>query len=208
MPLVRRDIPPAPRPGAPAESLPPGAALDSREADERWNAARALGTSPEAVPALAAALQTEEVPRVREAIMTALMRIGDAASVAALLPYLRSPDAALRTGTIEALQSLPQVVAPFVPALLVDEDSDVRILAIELLREFPAAEATRLLCSVLEGEEHPNVCASAIDALAEVGTSEALPVLRKCAERFARTAFLPFAIAVAIARIADAEARD
>jgi len=208
MPLVRRDIPAAPGSGVAAESLPPVAALTSPEPDERWNAARALGMHPQAVPALAAALETEQVPRVREAIMTALMRIGDAASVTALLPYLRSADAALRAGAIEALQSLPQVVAPFVPMLLGDDDSDVRILAIELLRGFPAAEATRLLCGLLNGEEHPNVCASAIDALAEVGTSEALPVLRRCAERFAGTAFLPFAITVAIGRIADAKARD
>ena len=32
--------------------------------------------------------------------------------------------------------------------------------------------------SLLEHEPHPNVCASAVDALAEVGTREALPALR------------------------------
>jgi hypothetical protein len=41
--------------------------------------------------------------------------------------------------------------------------------------------------------------------LAEVGTREALPALRACAERFAGTPFLPFAISVAIARISSAE---
>ena len=86
------------------------------------------------------------VPRVREAIMTALMRIGDEASVRALLPYLRSEDAGQRAAAIEALQALPDAIAPFMTALLADGDSDVRILATELARNMPAAHATALLC--------------------------------------------------------------
>src|SRR5215213_9265760 len=88
-------------------------ALDSPYADSRWTAARALGGHAEAMPALAAALGSETVPRVREAIMTALMRIGDPASVEAILPYLRSQDAGLRAAAVEALQALPRAIAPF-----------------------------------------------------------------------------------------------
>ena len=89
------------------------AALDSPDAESRWTAARALAGHAEAVPALAAALGREPVPRVREAIMTALMGIGDAASVEAILPYLRSQDAGLRAAAVEALQALPEAIAPF-----------------------------------------------------------------------------------------------
>jgi replication-associated recombination protein RarA len=67
-----------------------------------------------------------------------------------------------------------------------------------------APDATRLLCDLIEREQHPNVCAAAIDVLTEVGTPEAIPVLEKCAVRFAETPFLPFAISVAIARISGA----
>ena len=96
MPLVRRDIT-----SAPATSLGSGQAaareaLRGADADARWNAARALGADPANVPPLAAALETEPVARVREAIMTALMQIGNAESVEALLPYLRVQDAARR----------------------------------------------------------------------------------------------------------------
>jgi len=205
MPLVRKNVP-QPSGEIPADDDHAGLLqkLSSSEPDARWNAARALGNDPKDVPALAAALAIEPMPRVREAIMTALIRIGDEASAAALLPYLRSPDAARRGAAIEALQSLPGATAPFMLALLRDNDSDVRILAIELVRGMPPAEATRLLCSVLEQERHPNVCASAVDALAELGTAEALPALQTCAQRFAETPFLPFAISVAIARISDA----
>ena len=200
MPLVRRDI--ARPPAAGADEAAARAALRSADPDMRWNAARALA-DPGSVASLAAALSTEAVPRVREAIMTALMRIGNEESVKALLPYLREQDAARRGAAIEALQALPDATAPFLSALLHDADSDVRILAVELVRTMPAAEATRLLCGVLAHEPHPNVCASAVDALAEVGTRDALPALEACARRFADTPFLPFAISIAVARISD-----
>jgi HEAT repeat protein len=183
----------------------PIAALDSPDADTRWSAARALGGRANAVPALAAALSRERVPHVQEALITALMRIGDAASVMALLSYLRSFDPSQRSAVIEALQALPSAVLPFMASLLRDSDSDVRILATELARTLPEADTTRLLCELLEREQHSNVCAAAIDVLAEVGTREALPALRSCAERFAGTPFLPFAVSVAIARISGTE---
>jgi len=180
-------------------------ALDSPDAESRWTAARALAGQAEAVPALAAALDREPVPRVREAIMTALMAIGDAASVEAILPYLRSQDAGLRAAAIEALQALPEAIAPFMAPLLSDRDSDVRLLATELARNMKTSDATRLLCDLIAREQHPNVCAAAIDVLTEVGTPDALPALEKCAARFAATPFLPFAISVAIARISGAK---
>jgi HEAT repeat protein len=178
------------------------AVLANPDPDARWNAARALGGRAEAVSALAAALKAEQVPRVREAIMTALMRVGDSASVTALLPYLRSQDAAARSSAIEALQSLPGQVGAFMDILLRDGDSDVRLLACELARSLPAEQATQILCALITRETHPNVSAAAVDVLAEVGTPAAVPVLEACAKRFAATPFLPFAISIALARIA------
>ena len=103
--------------------------LRGPDPDTRWNAARALGGHADAVRALGAALSAEKVPRVREAIVTALVRIGDEASVKALLPILRSQDAGQRAAAIEALQSLPDAILPFIASLLADSDIDVRILA-------------------------------------------------------------------------------
>jgi len=188
-----------------ATSAPHRAALDSPDAESRWAAARALAGQADAVPALAAALGREPTARVREAMMTALIRIGNVASIEVILPYLRSQDAGLRAAAIEALQALPDAIAPFMAALLSDDDSDVRLLATELTRNMEASEATRLLCELIQREHHPNVCAAAIDVLTEVGTPEAIPTLEKCAERFTATPFLPFAISVAISRISGAE---
>lgn len=201
MPLVR----PGTGPASGGDASSQRATLDSPDAESRWTAARALSVDADAVPALAAALGREQVARVREAIVTALMRIGNEASVEAILPYLRSQDAALRAAAIEALQGLPKASAPFMATLLSDGDSDVRLLATELARNMNAHDATRLLCGLIEREQHANVCAAAIDVLTEVGTPQALPALEKCAARFAGTPFLPFAISVAIARISGAE---
>jgi HEAT repeat protein len=202
MPLVRRTIAPLPTVTG-ADQSAAREALRAADPEARWNAARTLGADPANVAALAAALDAEPMARVREAVMTALIRIGSEDSVKALLPYLRSQDAARRGAAIEALQALPEAIAPFLSMLLHDTDSDVRVLAVELVRSLPAAEATRLLCDVLEHEPHPNVCASAVDALAEIGTRDALPALEACARRFAGTPFLPFAISIATARISD-----
>jgi len=206
MPFVKRDISAASKPAA---GLEPGveshfAALSSPDVEVRWSAVRALGGRADAVPVLAAALAVERVPRVREAIMTAIMRVGDEASVRVLLPYLRSQDGGERAAAIEALQALPEAISPFMAPLFGDSDSDVRILATELARNMSAADATRVLCGLLSHEQHPNVCAAAIDVLAEVGTRDAVPVLEACAARFSGTPFLPFAASIAIARISDA----
>ena len=202
MPLVKGGAKGSDVSGDPTPQRP---TLDSSDAESRWTAARGLAGQADAVPALSAALARETVPRVREAIMTALMRTGDAASVEAILPYLRSQDAGLRAAAIEALQSLPSAIVPFMAPLLSDPDSDVRLLATELARNMKGPDATRLLSGLIEREQHPNVCAAAIDVLTEVGTPEALPALAKCAVRFAKTPFLPFAISMAIARISGAE---
>ena len=127
---------------------------------------------------------------------------GQCQGVAALL---RSQDAGLRAATIEALQSLPNAISPYVDQLLEDSDSDVRLLATELVRNMPAENATQALCRLLEREQHANVCAAAIELLAEVGTRDAVPALRSCAERFAGVPFVAFAASTAIARISDAE---
>jgi HEAT repeat protein len=206
MPFIKRETPAAIPFAPPADEFSAQiAALADSDAERRWSAARALNGRAEAVPALAAALQVEPTPRVREAVMTALMRVGDQASVRALLPYLRAQDAGQRAAAIEALQSLPHAIGPFMTSLFRDPDSDVRILATELVRNMPAGDATKLLCGVLTTEQHPNVCAAAIDVLAEVGTNDAIPVLEMCGRRFAATPFLTFSVSAAIAQISGAK---
>ena len=134
-------------------------------------------------------------------MFTSLARIGTPECVAGVLPLLRSDDANLRTGALDALRVMTSSVRDLLPPLLHDSDVDVRILSCELARSLPGEDATHMLCELLANERDVNVCAAAIDVLAEVGNARALPVLAACAHRFPDTPFLAFAIQIATDRI-------
>ena len=176
-------------------------ALTQGNRDERWSAARAAAGIAGGLDALAAALPDEADPRVREAMFTSIARIGTAQSVAALIPLLRYDDARMRTGALDALRAMPEAVRAYLPALLQDDDSDVRLLSCDIARGLPADAATSILSTLLATETEANVCAAAIEVLAEVGGPSALPALEACAARFAESSFLTFAIRIARERI-------
>ena len=72
MPLIRKE---SDKTAVRPHRARPSRRLASASADERWAAARAA-RDPDAVPALSEALAYERDARVREAIFTALARIG------------------------------------------------------------------------------------------------------------------------------------
>ncbi len=150
---------------------------------------------------LGAALKTETDPRVREAIFTSLVRHGNRESVDAVVPCLGVDDANLRMGALDALRAMIGVARGVLPDLLRDPDADIRVISCDLARELPSSEATSLLCDLLAHEPEPNVCAAAVDVLADIGDAEALPVLERCARRFGDATFLTFAVNAAMERI-------
>lgn len=200
MPLIRKPQNvlscPAPDPNALVH-------LRASGADERWAAARQLGGQPGYAVLLAEALAREDDPRVREALFTALAQDGGTAAVAVILPFLRSPDAALRMGALDALATLPDAVATNIGELLTDPDPDVRTLSCDLARRLPASEANSHLGALLDRELDGNVCAAAVEVLSEVGTEDAIAALRSCAARFADNRFLIYAIELAIQRLGE-----
>jgi HEAT repeat protein len=196
MPLIRKSPEAAPSPSMAS----PAGALRGGTPDERWAAARALAI-PEGVGALAEALIAETDPRIREAILTSLARIGSPEAAAAVVPHIRSDDASVRTAALDALRAMPGAAATALPDLLADADADVRLLACELVRALPTPEATRLLCVLIERDAEANVCAAAIDVLAEAAGPDALPALALCADRFSDQPFLTFAAKIAAERI-------
>lgn len=199
MPLVRKP------PSGPPDPAPDAASVLTLLArgtdDERWSAARAAATLPGSVQALGEALAREKSPRVREAVLTSLARIATPDSVATVLPLLRSDDAFVRREASDALLAMKDVAWPSVASLLKDDDADVRILACGLVRDMPNETAVRLYCDLLDSEPEANVCAAAVEALAEIGGAEALPALKRCAERFQAMPFLAFSIKIAIDRL-------
>jgi HEAT repeat protein len=196
MPLIRKESDKAAA-SAPRQALP---SLASTSAGERWAAARAA-PGPVAIRSLGEALAHEGDARVREAIFTALARIGTPESAKAVLPYLRLDDANTRTGAMDALRAMPDACQPVLPGLLEDPDPDVRLLACDLVRDAGGAEGPRWLCALIETEPQANVCAAAVEALGEIGNAKALPALSNCAERFPDDPFLGFAIKVVADRL-------
>jgi HEAT repeat protein len=176
-------------------------ALRAGSTQERWAAARSLATLHGAAPALGQALGNEPDHRVREAIFTSLVRINSTDCVDAVLPYLRCDDANLRNGALDALKAMAGVVQARLESLLHDTDPDVRVLACDLAREAPSVEATRLLSDILDADSAVNVCIAAVEALAEIGSTDALPSLARCVERFPDQPFLGFAARAAGERI-------
>jgi HEAT repeat protein len=199
MPLIRKPVTDKPAQGATTVDVLQG--LASANAEQRWSAARAAPDVAGGTAALTTALRSESDARVREAMLTSLARINSSESVEAILALLRSDDASLRTGALDTLRTMGGAIREHLPRLLADEDSDVRVLSCEIARSLAGPEATRLLCELIEREQEVNVCAAAIEVLAEVGEAPALPVLARCATRFRDTPFLTFAIQVATDRI-------
>jgi HEAT repeat protein len=175
--------------------------LRSGDAEQRRWAARDLAAHPATMPQLGEALLTERDKSVCDALFTTLSSVASDASVGALLPLLRSEDAKLRNGAIEALTGMPQAVAPRIASLLRDADPDVRIFTVNLLGELRHPQVPQWLLQVLQHDAHVNVVAAAVEVLAEAGAPEHIPALRAAAQRFAEDAFMGFAVDMAVERI-------
>jgi HEAT repeat protein len=171
----------------------------------RRGAVRALAELPAGAPdpamALCDRLDIETSPSVRSVIMTRLTLLGTKEVAARLTDHLHSDDAQLRNAAIEALQEMPEAVVPLLDRLLTDEDSDVRIFAVNILAALQHDEAPQRLALVVRTDPHVNVCVAALDGLVEVGDIEMISDIEALGERFAGNEFMRFAVDTAIRRI-------
>jgi HEAT repeat protein len=177
--------------------------LQAASAEARRWAARDLADCPDSAAALVQRLGSESDQAVREVIFTTLTRLGDPVAVAGLVECMRSEDAALRNEAIEAMKQLPEAVAPIMQALLTDTDSDLRILSVNILESLRHPDVEKWLIEVIARDPHVNVCATAVDLLGEVGSSDALEPLRRLKARFADEPYMQFAADLAIKRISE-----
>jgi HEAT repeat protein len=177
-------------------------------ADGRRQAARALSREPDAAPVLASRLEFESEAQVRDALFASLVEIGGMEVVGLVAVLLRSADAGLRGGAVEALKQLGADVVPALDALLCDRDPDVRLLVVEVTRAWPSALAIPRLKRVFETDPHVNVCGAAVDVATELGTIELLPALSELKQRFPEQLFLTFAVDIACSRILAADRRN
>lgn len=175
---------------------------DTRAEVRRW-AARDLADCPGTSQALVEHLRSEPDESVREVILTTLTLQGDPAAVQGLVSCMRSEDAALRNEAIEAMKQLPDAVSPIMRGLLLDEDSDMRIFAVNILESLRHPSVETWLSEVIEHDDHVNVCATAVDLLGEVGSRTALEPLLRLKARFAKEPYIQFAADLAIKRILE-----
>jgi hypothetical protein len=121
---------------------------------------------------------------------------------------LRSEDAALRNEAIVCMQQLPGEVAPIMQSLLQDPSPDVRIFAVNILQALCHTEVERWLIQVILHDQHLNVCAAALDVLAEVGSGEAVTAIEQVSLRFPGAPYVQFAADLALMRITESRSRD
>lgn len=166
----------------------------------RW-AALDLAAFPDAAMAICVRLERETQPAVREAMLTTLIKIGSDEVVKGLLPLLHSENAALRNSVIEALQQLTDAVSPYMETMLQNSDPDYRIFAVNILANLRLPQVSAWLQTVVEFDADINVCAAAVEALAEIGIPENIPALKTLPSRFSDDPFINFCTQTAIRRI-------
>jgi hypothetical protein len=203
MPLIRSSKPLAeavPEPVVSIDRASLGRDLQSPEAEVRRAAVRRaarLGAAAE----LADGLDGESDHGIREMRLTALARIGGPAAAKPLVELLRSEDALLRNSVLEALQGMGEAIIPQIEGLLDDADSDVRIFAVNILQSLRSPRAPELALKVMARDPHANVCAAAVDVLAETGRPEMAEALRAVTQRFPGDPFLRFSVRAALRRM-------
>ncbi len=175
---------------------------DAAAATRRW-AARDLAGCAQATSALLARLAVERDVSVRQTLLTSLSVMGSEEVVRGLIDFLRSDDAALRNEVVEAMKNMPDAVAAFMPQLLADADTDVRIFAINVLESLRHAEVERWLVDVIASDPSVNVCATAVDLLSEVGTPAAEHALEALKLRFPDEPYIVFATDLALKRVRE-----
>jgi HEAT repeat protein len=177
--------------------------LSSKNPTERRWAARDLAEYKEASSYLIEQLMKEKDITVREIIISSLLSIGDEIAISGLIDCLKSDDAHLRNSAIEALQQIPEQVAPYIENLLHDKEPDVIIFTINILESLRHPKVVKWLIDVIENDENVNVCATALDLLAELGTEEAIQAIKKVKERFKNEPYIQFASDIALRRIGE-----
>jgi HEAT repeat protein len=169
---------------------------------ERRDAAADLAALPDTACALGAALGEEASPRVREAIVLALVGIGTPEAAAAIGGFLASEDVPLRNAAVEALQQMGASAGAYVEKLLAAPDSDTRIFAVNVIEALRQQAASGWLRRVLARDPDLNVGLAAVEAIVQFGEPADVAVLRGFAARFPNEPFVTFAVNMACRRIA------
>jgi HEAT repeat protein len=196
--LVRRNTEPEQEQQAQPSTDVLLAQLDDDDPELRREAALGLDGVEEAVPALLDRVAAEEETRARDAMLTTLAAHDTAAVAERLAVHLASDDASLRTAVAETLATMPASVPALLPDLLADDDHDVRVMTAMVLADLQHPSALEWLAEMIRDDPHPNVVASAIDALLPSLGPEHRELLERAVLRFPNDPFLRFTVEAAL----------
>jgi HEAT repeat protein len=182
-----------------------GRKLQSDDAEERREAAVALGLAgPAAVPHLLRALGDADW-RVRKTAVEALVAVGGAGVVTGLVRQLSSHDnAGARNSAIEALVQIGAEAADALLALLGTPDPDVRKFTVDILGDIRDPRAVPALIGRL-GDPDENIRVASAEALGKLKDPRAVDALISCLAGNGQD-WLDYAAAEALGEIGDARA--
>jgi len=169
------------------------ASLQAADPALRRSAAQTLAGQPEAVPVILAALERESSLAVRIALLDSLAATPGDEAVQALAGCLRSEDAWLRNAAIDLLRGMPEQVAPVIAHMLIDPETDIRILAVGILDTLRHARVEDWLLQLIDAETDVNVCGAALEVLTTIGTPAAIGPVTTLMRRFADEPYITFA---------------
>ncbi|WP_432546566.1 HEAT repeat domain-containing protein [Kineococcus sp. SYSU DK004] len=168
------------------------AQLHDADPEARRRAALDLADDEDALPALLAAVRTESVPAVRDALLTGVAEHDTAGVARSLAALLGDDDAAVRNAVVVALQTMPRGAAAVVDDLLADDDVRVRTLAVMVLSSLPHARVGAWLEAVVDRDGDENVVAAAVDAAQLLDEDTAGRLAGAAAQRFPANPYLGF----------------
>jgi hypothetical protein len=139
-----------------------------------------------------------------QAILNTLEGLDDPAGVREFAGCLCSEDTPLHNLAMEPMRRLGDEGAKALRSLLADPDPEVRLFALDILDAARHPDAEPWLIEVIERDPHPNVSATAVELLCELGTEAAIDPLLHLKARFPRNLFIQFAADLALKRILEA----
>ena len=140
-------------------------------------------------------------PLAREAALTSLARLEGPFPAQALVALMLQGDSVNRNAAIETLGCLGERAVDALASLLARVDAEGRIYALTALERIGGPRAAELALSVACEDADVNVCAAAIEVVAQNGVSAMTATLNRIAAKFPDQPYLAFAVRTAQKRL-------